>query len=438
MLRPPKSARSLWRWQLRMLDLQRDIQGEITRLKDLGRSSEPALIERARWLRWNARRLGDAYAWLLLGLERKLIYPLGDNSRVAIPPDDQGSRGAIAVLQRMAADPEWGFPLIHDLADCLRIGDATFIHPTRSPRTVEIKSRLLERRDLGGGEIAERYEVSLLAPAVDAGPAGMPSPIAPSGANSAASSQAKRKPTRVERQLERMSIAVQRQHAEEGTVSEIGGSRSVSLSFEDPSADNWDRVRRATRRARRTGYGCEPIGPHSVCVAFYSPDGFTEESLQAAMSGLTNDLIESGMFSGSRPDWNMLFVNSIPREESVHVQYFLPYFLMPLPRATIVDLLHQRMIMLNLFNPAPVAEALLELGLEVDVRPPSGAGGPIHAKYAFEADDGATYEADLTRSNHYVTEMIQEFRSVGYVVGAFAAIIDSFPTFLQQARSGDS
>jgi hypothetical protein len=75
---------------------------------------------------------------------KKLIEPLSPNERIHVTPDGHGSRGML-IAARHQANQGLGFPLIHDITGCLRIGDVAFIRVSegseREYETVEIKTR---------------------------------------------------------------------------------------------------------------------------------------------------------------------------------------------------------------------------------------------------------------------------------------------------------
>jgi hypothetical protein len=124
-----KNSQGIWKLQLSLLELQRDLQDAIGDTKKRAKTDPNAQadLESLREVRWHARRLGDALAWLLLGLNRQLIYPLAQNEHVPIGPEDHGSRGVLGIAEFLSQEG-WGFPLLHDITDCLRIGDVTFVN----------------------------------------------------------------------------------------------------------------------------------------------------------------------------------------------------------------------------------------------------------------------------------------------------------------------
>jgi hypothetical protein len=65
--------------------------------------------------------------------------------------EDQGSRGVIGLAAGLAGE-DWGFPLLHDITDCLRIGDVTFIKPDGDNRTLELKTQVTSTEEADGTE----------------------------------------------------------------------------------------------------------------------------------------------------------------------------------------------------------------------------------------------------------------------------------------------
>jgi hypothetical protein len=92
------SGQGLWDWQLALLGLQRDIQDGITILKCVRRTADQhALLSWFKEMRWHARRLGDAFAWVILGWETRVLHSLAENDRVPVSVDDHGSRAMTAI-----------------------------------------------------------------------------------------------------------------------------------------------------------------------------------------------------------------------------------------------------------------------------------------------------------------------------------------------------
>jgi len=85
------------------------------------------------------RCVGDALAWRMFGFDRRHIIALCQNE----PPGVMaGKAGLTAELQRVeqAWREDGQFAILHDLTNCLRIGDVTVFADDGSPETIEIKS----------------------------------------------------------------------------------------------------------------------------------------------------------------------------------------------------------------------------------------------------------------------------------------------------------
>jgi hypothetical protein len=85
------------------------------------------------------RCVGDALAWRVFGFQRKEIVALSQN---APPGPIAGKSGLQAELHAVAeARAEGKFALLHDLTNCLRIGDITvFSADGTTWNTIEVKS----------------------------------------------------------------------------------------------------------------------------------------------------------------------------------------------------------------------------------------------------------------------------------------------------------
>ena len=85
------------------------------------------------------RCVGDALAWRVFGFQRRNIIALCPNE----PPGVMaGKKGLDAELERVeqAWKEDGQFAILHDLTNCLRIGDVTVFGDHGSPETIEIKS----------------------------------------------------------------------------------------------------------------------------------------------------------------------------------------------------------------------------------------------------------------------------------------------------------
>lgn len=97
-------------------------------------------FERDIWERISRqyRSVGDAMAWRAFGFERRYILSLSRNDA---PGDMAGKAGLDAELAFVnAAWREGRFAILHDVTNCLRIGDVTVFPQDAPPRTEEIKT----------------------------------------------------------------------------------------------------------------------------------------------------------------------------------------------------------------------------------------------------------------------------------------------------------
>ncbi|MEU6166400.1 hypothetical protein [Streptomyces tanashiensis] len=91
------------------------------------------------------RSVGDAFAWKAFGFYRPFILALSRND----PPGPiHGKAGFAAERDRAerAFKEDGHFALLHDLTNCLRIGDITIWDEVNPPRTEEIKTNPHNRR----------------------------------------------------------------------------------------------------------------------------------------------------------------------------------------------------------------------------------------------------------------------------------------------------
>lgn len=424
-------AGEIWEFQIRLLELQRDVQGSIRKAK---RQVPPdrGELDELRSIRWHARRLGDALAWILLDLDRQLIHPLARNERVPVPQDDHGHRGVQAIAAALSG-PEWGFPLMHDVTDCLRIGDITFIKPERSTTTVEAKTRLVAQDELDDGSVSHEYEVSIVSPSA------LPDvpPVDSKSRQNASTRRNSVSDERMERQMRRLHVARSHQTADAGKVHQIDGSPVLSVRTQEPSSDHADALRRVVRRARRSGYGAESVDNAFFYVAVYDAEGFDSERLTWILESIPADLVSSGVLFEEERSRNSLVVFSVPSHEGRGPQLFLPYYLLPLPTSSIVDILQGRMMILNIVNAGRVVEALESAGFEV--RHPSGhndlAEGSMVVGTEIEDADGARYRAELHNLKMHLDEMTMEFRSLGHIVDVAHAFRDSISLVIEHQTS---
>lgn len=442
-------ANDLWLFQSELLTLQRDIQHSVSATKKLSQrdKSHHKVLHELRAVRWSARRLGDAYAWIVLGLDRNAIHSLGENARVAVSgQSDHGDVGLMAICEHLA-NQGWGFPLLHDVTDCLRIGDITFVKPeedhSRALRTVEVKTKLLGESSADDGGVRQELQVTLLSPQPlpDAPPQTRLVPgMAPGSTDRTESLGSSVAKDRVDRQLERMSKALARQRVKgDGVPVDIPGEAPmVSLVFNSSSDTHWKTLRRLIRNARKDGYASECVDRALLYVAFYNSAGVTETHIKDER--LPRDLLSAGILLSEDTARNALIINQIPpQERGTAAQRFLPFYLYAVPRRAIRDFLHGRLTVVVMFNPARIYVALEEAGFIVENR--TGLHNLAGDSFVVTTDlldgQGNRYKADLHGLAWHVTEIVEEFKSIHYVVEAARSMRDAAQATLlaEQTRS---
>jgi hypothetical protein len=107
---------------------------------------DPSLLETWEFERGMCERVarqfrcvGDALAWRVFGLERRNIIALCQNDPPGVWAGKAGAAAELdAVEQAYRQDSQ--FAILHDMANCLRIGDVTIFRNDGSRETIEVKS----------------------------------------------------------------------------------------------------------------------------------------------------------------------------------------------------------------------------------------------------------------------------------------------------------
>lgn len=417
------SPEALWQFQLDLLHLQRDIQSAINDYKTQVKRRQVTIeiLTELRAYRWHARRLGDAFAWVILDGDKKILEPLSRNSRTTVAAhESHGSRGMLVAACHFAGQG-WGFPLIHDITDALRIGDITFVRvhgdSEREYKTVEVKTRAEFKKRLEAENRAEYvYHIQVLYAApndhepIDSANqenVEFEAPISPPG-----------RPVgrRIGRQAKRMSAALSHQTAKlDELIKEDGETLALWTGVIAPVTTHWKSLQRVVRKARRNGYGSECVDDTFLYVAIYSAEGLSPESTSYS-SRLQEDLSNPALLvedNGNRG--NVLSIVRIPTEEQAGPQLFRPFYLYPIPRSAISDILHGRMIILVLFNESKLAEALEKAGFSVEFSS-EVKRSPMMVKGSVITSSGNEYHAQPSDMRDHFDEIIYEFRGRDSIV----------------------
>lgn len=445
--------RSLWQFQVDLLELQRKIQSAISSAKNTGRRTpdEQASLEALRRLLWHARQLGDAYAWAVLGCDRAVIHALGDNQRVRVSPtEDHGDRGVMGVAS-MAANDGWGFPLLHDVTDCLRIGDITFISyrdDLERPlvRTVEVKTRLLDEETTENGEVISNYSAVLVSPEPFGPYSEVDTAVVPNADASGADAAffgppAALRASRMDRQMQRMAKAFARQRVEADKVTDVQGQRFVRADTQSASTSHWRALRRVIRRSRERGYAFECADETFFYAAFYDSGALTDASIQGA--DIAKDVWDSCIILPGGRRRNHLLVHAIPPIQRDTAHPCMPYYLYPIPRRAKEDLLCGRLALAVIANTGRIVGELESAGFTVSEY--SGthpwSNGTLLVSSPVADADGNEYVLEIHQLWFHVLEAMYEFKSVDYIVEVAEAIKRSSRVVIpwsEQERNGRS
>lgn len=410
----------IWQLQLDLLEAQQRLQSAIAREKGLPRSeqSQEVLGELKR-LRWHARAMGDGLAWLLLAGDKQMIGALSHNSPVPIAEDGHGTRGAQHMAAGLSAQG-WGFPVLHDMTNLLRIGDVTFVRQDgRTPRsiTVEMKTQLLDVSEPdASGKRTYRVKTKILTPVPidDSGnlspdvvydPADLPRVEMPRG--------------RVGRQQDRMRRAAILGSSPAGVVTGLT-EPVIHMSVDTASPDNWRDLRRVIRHAHTGGFGGEVVDGAFYYGAFYSKGGVSVQDIASAplAESLVGTAFQPTETSAARPT----LVWTLPAEPSRAPTVALPYVLYPITQRAVIELLRQELILMVMVDQTAVCDALRDRGLEVEVRPQVGGPGEIVVINRWVDDNGDRVKAELHAVRHILQEAIYEFRGLGYIADMVAGM----------------
>jgi hypothetical protein len=151
-------------------------------------------------------------------------------------------------------------------------------------------------------------------------------------------------------------------------------------------------------------------------AAFYSPTGL--DSPEQLMGRMPSDLTASGIFLDD-PSKNSLFVLGMPDPTHAGPNRFLPYYLYPLPRRWVVDILRGRLVVFALLNPGRVGEALETLGVRTE-----GGKGERYLRALAELEaGGARFLVDLPLDDN-ITEMVMEARPLADILDIAETLIE--------------
>ena len=133
---------------------------------------------------------------------------------------------------------------------------------------------------------------------------------------------------------------------------------------------------------------------------------------------MQSDLVASGIFLDDRSK-NSLYVLGMPDPTQAGPSRFLPYYLYPIPRGWVVDILRGRLVVFALLNPGRIGEALETLGVRAE-----GGEGKRYLRALAEVEaGGARFLVDLPLDDN-ITEMVMEARPLADVLDVAETLIE--------------
>ncbi len=326
-----------------------------------------------------SRQLGDAFAWALLGdwlipLTKKPSDPTHDGHGL---PKEHGLKGMLAIAESLCAAGA-GFPILHDMTNCLCTGDITFYDPDGNHSTMEVKTHL---KDQSGGRLTldiETHIPSLINSdeakkwrAINDRIPKLPSRTFISEADEQVRPPFRRQlDPRLKRQFERMKQAKIWQSMPPHQIVMLNDHhKGISIYHQqDDETHNWGIVRDLVVKARTDGIASCAVDSAFVYSAIYQNSPLAYPWLQ----GLTRNLVQSSdsviadtlsiLYPAPEKEKNRLWVPvGVPPSD------VLPFFLYPLPLDVIMDIMWGRLAIAVVANLGKIVAALQEIGLDAKV-----------------------------------------------------------------------
>lgn len=408
--------------QKRLAETQSSLQAEISRLKSIPHrdAQQHQLLRDLRVIRWHCRRVGDGFAWEIFAHDRGRLHGLSQGPSVPTSPkEDDGARGVFAAAEMLLSSGA-GIPVIHDITDCLRIGDLSYLEMgSGAIHTLEVKtSRLAEERiddtqsriELG----VRLYSARPWNPSVG-DDSSEPPQMEP--ANPPVFDTNQREDRRLGRQLKRMDIAATRSEASLNKLHVIDGEPVFySQAEEGKSLHHWAELRRAIREARRKGSSFFSLDDFVAYALFYSPDGVSQPDIGSLKF---KEKVDQTIFNSSRAERDTVTVDWIPcDEDTLNVSEIMPFTLYKIPMRAKLELVENKLIIFSMVNYARYEERAIELGFRVVTDESSKDVRSFHLEFDAQVseDSSAMVEfhapwPDIVRAVHEFTGLQGAMRS---------------------------
>jgi hypothetical protein len=402
------SRQQLWRIQLQLDSLLRDLQNSINEIKDKGRREVAARREdltSLRQLRADALRLGDSIAWICFEYNEQKIFPLSNNDGHDILPErDTGFMGTISAAIDLA-NQGWGFPILNDITDCLRIGDISFVRSGQPVVTVEVKTRVKDPDQSDGEEKKKILDISVIV-----GGDNIPDLVSPAELRDwPMRIRSNGEPlSRIDRQIVRIDKARAIQNASHGTLfTDATNNSNIFIAIENSQPTYWNELRKIISRARRTGYASISLDEGLFCVVFYEKDGLTDDCFN--QTEYLDDI--RALEADCREPKKYLRFDKVPIPEHQAPQLFLPFYLYPIPFTAKLDLLYSRLLIVRVTDMSKIVDEAEEAGLQVAPKKKMQTNLTVTAPVT-DKNSGETYDLRMSGVPELaLRSTIYEFRS---------------------------
>jgi len=319
-----------------------------------------------------SRQLGDAFAWVFL---KEDIMPLSEiplNSHDGHKVSDEHSLKGLLAIAETLANSGAGFPILHDVTNCLRVGDITFYSPGEDPATIEVKTHLRGSHEGMMSLIVETHQIEMKNNVRRSIMGSIPKNVPLSSKIEDDKFKALQLPTqleeRLQRQIERMKRAKIWQSMPNDQPFELGDREEGIKIFmhSEEELHHWDMVQELSIKAKRDGLAMCVVDDAFAYLVVYreSPIAYpwvrgTEPDIYEDLADLPSYLVASSLLY-PEPEKNKLWVPITNKLEP----YILPFYLYPFAMDVIMDIMWGRLAICVTVNLGKLVIALQNVGID--------------------------------------------------------------------------
>ena len=474
------SAQGLWTIQTDLVRYQIEVRGDVR--KELSRKSETqatiaevAAQRRGDWKKELQRlqgeishsemrvtilehalnlsmQFGDALAWIFLKGDVRRIASLAINKPNPPIPEGLSLQAMLGVAESLA-NRGAGFPLIHDVTRCLRVGDLTFcniLDDDDEPLTVEVKSKTASIE----GNIAT-LDVAIYAPAVQpkftkifeklsGAPVQVEETARPPAAEETPRGAVLGSGPRLERQVERMARSRRLQAASHlETIDQAGNNILAAMTLQMKGVYfYWDIIAELATEAKSRGYATRAVDDAFFYTATYSEDKSVypwSESADLPFAAQVSERVKEAFpLYGDASRDHICFRSSWDYLSGEVPPYIRPVLLYNLPIDQRIDIMWRRLSIVVYMNIGKMVEALKLAGIEARV--PADEDELNHQfipiTFSETLDDGSIVKVGGGDLNEFANKVGLEFMSLeGFVSCALQTMTGAVELAKSKVRS---